>query len=407
MTTARRYGIRLGRALVVCSLIGALSAPTGTAYAEVRSSDRIDGRSPAELGVPRAALPDVQMKSGALVTEHGRVLWSRSVRDRRAIASLTKIMTAVVTIENGDLDDSVSVTSASRRVGESTSFLRVGEKLPLREVLEASLVRSGNDAAVALAIHIAGSEDAFVRMMNAKAQELGLNSTRFVNPHGLDAQSHYSTAADIAVLSRYAMTKPEFRRIVRQKTATIGSGSRSGRVENTNLLLGNYDGASGIKTGWTNRAGYSLAASAKRGDIELYAVVLGTSNETRRFRDASELLDFGFAHFRPQRIATSGTVVGEAPVRDYLDRKVPAAMSRDTTVAVFDLDGVITRSVKVTALNAPVAKGQRIGVATFTQDDRVIASVPLIATEDVPRPNIIARVGIAMVRAWWWVSGKR
>ena len=350
-------------------------------------------------------MPDVRMAAGALVTEDGRVLWSRNVSDRRAIASITKLMTAVVALENGELDDPVTVTAASQTVGESTSFLRVGEELPLSEVLEASLVKSGNDAAVALAIHIAGSEDAFVDLMNEKAQELGLSRTRFANPHGLDETGHYSTAADVAVLARYAMSKPEVRRVVSQKTATIGRGSRSEKVVNTNLLIGNYTGANGVKTGWTSKAGYCVVNSARRGEIELYAIVLGTTNETQRFRDAVELFDFGFAHYRPQRVSTKDTIVAEAPGRDYLDRLVPVAMSADSTVAVFDLAGTITRKVTVSAVDAPVAKGQKIGVATFTQADRIIASVPLVAAEEVKKPSVPARVFIAAARAWRWLTG--
>lgn len=375
------------------------------AHAQVLASDRVDGRTAAELGIPKAAMPDVRMAAGVLVTEDGRVLWSRRATDRRAIASITKLMTAVLAIENGELDDLVTVTGASKTVGESTSFLRVGEKLPMSEVLEASLVKSGNDAAIALAIHVAGSEDAFVDMMNAKARELGLSRTRFANPHGLDASGHYSSASDVAVLSRYAMGKPEIRKIVGQKTATIGRGSRSEKVMNTNLLIGNYTGANGVKTGWTSKAGYCVVDSAKRGDIELYAVVLGTTNETQRFRDAVELLDFGFAHYRPQRVSTKDTIVAEAPVRDYLDRLVPVAMSTDSTVAVFDVSGTITRKVTVSAVDAPVAKGEKIGVATFTQADRIIASVPLVAAEEVRKPSLPARVFIAAARAWRWITG--
>lgn len=399
-----RFQHVFARCLIAVSLVLAGFTPS-FAHAQVLASDRVDGRSAKEMRIPKAAMPDVRMAAGALVTEDGRVLWSRSVSDRRAIASITKLMTAVVALENGELDDPVTVTAASQTVGESTSFLRVGEQLPLSEVLEASLVKSGNDAAVALAIHIAGSEDAFVDLMNAKAQELGLSRTRFANPHGLDETGHYSTAADVAVLARYAMGKPEVRRVVSQKTATIGRGSRSEKVVNTNLLIGNYTGANGVKTGWTSKAGYCVVNSAKRGEIELYAIVLGTTNETQRFRDAVELFDFGFAHYRPQRVSTKDTIVAEAPVRDYLDRLVPVAMSADSTVAVFDLAGTITRKVTVSAVDAPVAKGQKIGVATFTQADRIIASVPLVAAEEVKKPSVPARIFIAAARAWRWLTG--
>lgn len=384
----------------------ALACMPASAQAFVRSADRVDGVSAVALGLPSAAMPDVTMKAGMLVTGDGRVLWSRRPDDRRAMASLTKIMTAVVAIEHSRPDELVTIGRDSSTVGESTSFLRIGEKLPMRELLEALLVKSGNDAAVAIAEHVAGSEDQFVVLMNSKAAELGLSRTRFANPHGLDAADHYTTASDLAVLSRYAMTKPEFRAVVGQKYATIGSGARAERLPSTNLMIGNYQGANGIKTGYTGDAGYCVVDSAARDGVELYAVVLGTNGELRRFKDARELLDFGFAHYRPQRLASEGTVVGEAPVTDYLDVSVPAAFSHDTTVAVFDVAGPITRTVQVAQVAAPVAAGQRVGVATFTQRGQVIASIPLVATQDVHKPSPIERIGIGIVRVWRKLTGR-
>ncbi len=370
------------------------------ANGSVLESDRVDGRSRHELGLPSAAMPDVTMAAGALVTSDGRTLWQRRSQDRRAIASITKVMTAIVTLEHARPDDIVTVPVASSRVGEATSFLRAGERLPVSELLEALLVKSGNDAAVALARHVAGSEDGFVDLMNAKARELGLSRTNFANPHGLDEEGNYSTASDVAVMARYAMRNASFRRIVGQKSAMIGTGTRGERVTSTNLLIGNYLGANGVKTGWTDDAGYCVVVSAARDGVELYAVVLGTTNELRRFRDARELLDFGFAHYRPQRLATAGTVIGEGVVTDYLDVTVPAAVSEDLTVTVFDLAGALQREVTVPPLTAPIAAGDRIGVATFTQGDTVVATVPLVAAEGVERPGIIERLWIALVRTW-------
>lgn len=388
----------------VLSLVLALSLPVAT-FGEVRESDRVDGRSRIDLDVPKAALPDVTMKAGALVTEDGRILWSRRASDRRAIASITKVMTAVIAMENSEPSDVVTVSRTSLGVGESTSFLRAGERLPMGELLEALLVKSGNDAAVAIADHISGDEETFVRLMNEKAVQLGLDRTQFVNTHGLDARGHYSTATDLSVLVRYAMTKPEFRRIVGEKTAVIGSGARAEKVDSTNLLLGNYAGANGVKTGFTSDAGYCVVTTANRDGIELQALVLGTANEMTRFREARELLDFGFAHYRWQQLATKGTVIGEAPVTDYLDVRVSAAVSEDSSVAVFDVAGPIARTVNVAAVAAPVSAGDRIGVATFTQAGRVIATVPLVAAYDVARPTPLLRIGIALIRAWRAFTG--
>lgn len=382
---------------IVLLWTGMTPSPVG---AKVISSDRVAGQLYRELKVPKAAMPDVSVRSGALFTQDGRELWSRRGADRVSMASLTKIMTAVVASEHTKPTDTVTIPVRSTQVGESTSFLRPGETLPMTEMYEALLVKSGNDAAYAIAEHVAGSEAEFVKLMNAKASELGLDKTKFANSHGLDAQGHYSTPRDLAVLARYAMTRPEIRSVAGKKTAKIGSGKRAETFFNTNLLIGNYDGANGLKTGWTGDAGYCVVVSAERDGIELYAVVMGSSSELQRFRDARALLDFGFAHYRPQRIASAGTVIGEALVEDYLDRYAPAAASQDTTIAVFDLSGPISRNVSMSTVRAPIEVGERIGVATYVQNGQIIETVPLVATTNVPKPTLLQRVGIALLRTW-------
>lgn len=392
------------RPVLVAVVVASLLAP-GIALGAPNLSDTVDGTRASQRGVGATALPDVTMKAGALVDGDGRVLWSRNADQRRAMASITKIMTAVVVLENAQLDERVTIPKVSTQVGESTSYLRTGEQLSLREVLEALLVKSGNDAAVALALHVSGDQAAFVGLMNEKAQSLGLAHTHFSNPHGLDQAGHYTTAGDLAVLARYAMSKPEFRRIVGMKSVTIGSGTSKETLPSTNILLGNYVGVDGIKTGFTDDAGYAVIESARREGVWLVAVVLGTKSDLQRFRDARELLDWGYAHYRPQSLATSGTVVAQAPVSDFLDVQVGAEISKDVTAAVLDINGPIRRTVTIAPVRAPVRAGQNIGAATFTQGGKIIASIPLVATHDVKRPNPFERVWIALVRGWRAVFG--
>lgn len=397
-----RRGFRGALSLIVSALLVVSFA--GPVLAAPQATDSIDGIRYAESGVAPQVMPDVRMKAGVLVSEDGRVLWARNESSRRSIASITKIMTAVVALDSSTPTETVTVPKASGRVGESTAFLRPGESLPMLDLLEALLVKSGNDAAVAISRHVAGSEEDFVRMMNEKANELGLKNTHYSNPHGLDEEGNYSTASDLSVLTRYAMRDTTFRSIVSQKTATIGSGGRTETVENTNILIQNYSGANGVKTGWTDDAGYCVIDSASRDGIELYAVVLGTGTELQRFKDAKELLDFGFAHFRSQKLASGGSVIGKSQVTDYLDEQVPAAVSEDVTVTVFDLAGDVTRTITLKPVKAPIKAGERLGVATFTQGDRVIATVPLVSTEEIDRPNLFLRVWIALVRFWRWIT---
>lgn len=389
--------------LLACAVL--LPATLSSASAVSRPSDTIDGVAISELGALAKATPDVTMRAGILVDGDGRVLWSRSADSRRAMASITKIMTAVVALESSSLTETVDVTAAALRVGESTSFLRRGDRLTMHDILEALLVKSGNDAAQAIAIHVAGSTDEFVGMMNKKASELGLSDTHFSNAHGLDAPGHKTSARDLAVLARYAMSKPAFKSIVGMKQVTIGTGSRKETLPNTNVLINNYQGVTGIKTGYTSDAGYCVVGSAERNNIGLYAVVLGTETESARFRDARELLDWGFAHYRPQSLATSGSVLAEAPVSDFLDVSVPAIVPIDATVPVLDLNGPITKTVTVAATRAPVKAGQTVGVVTFTQAGRQIASIPLVAKYDVRKPNPLHRIWIGIVRVWRAVLG--
>ncbi|NTW27807.1 MAG: D-alanyl-D-alanine carboxypeptidase [Coriobacteriia bacterium] len=395
---------RAGTLALALALLAALLLPS-TALSEPRATDVVDGIAASSRSTPLASLPDVTLKSGLLVDSDGRVLWARNSGERRSIASITKIMTAIVAIESASMDATVTIPQASVSVGESSANLKPGQKLPMRDVLAALLVKSGNDAAVAIALSVAGTVPEFVNMMNAKAASLGLANTHFTNPHGLDAPDHYSSAEDIAVLSRYAMANPEFRRIVGMKSVTIGTGKQQETLQSTDLLLGNYLGAMGIKTGYTSAAGYSVVSAAQRDGITLYAVVLGTSSDLQRFRDAQALLDWGFTHYRMQRLAEAGTVLAEVSVRDYLDVVVTAAVSEETSIAVLDANGTITRSVSVSSVDAPVKKGDLVGVAQFTQAGKLVATVPLVATADVKKPNILERVWIAMVRGWRSVFG--
>lgn len=397
--TDKSVGLRL------LSLVLAVGVAASVLSTSAFGADRVDGTTPGKLKIAAEVLPDVSMRSGALVTEDGRVLWSRKTDEPFAMASLTKIMTAIVALENSDPTDMVTVPRSAKTIGESTSFLRTGEKLKMSELLEALLVKSGNDAAIAVAVHVAGSEKAFVKMMNQKADELGLSETNFANSHGLDEKGHRSSASDLGVLARYAMRNERFRAIVKKSSARIQHESGSQKIENTNLMLRNYKGANGVKTGWTDDAGYSVVASARRGDQELYAVVLGTPSERKRFAEATELLDWGFAHYREQKLASAGTVVGEAPVTDYLDTTVPGAFPKDESLAVFDLSGPIDRTVTMAAVRAPVQKGDRVGVASFTQRGRVVATVPLVATRSVEKPNLFERFGIGVVRLWRRFTG--
>ncbi|MGC8839761.1 MAG: D-alanyl-D-alanine carboxypeptidase family protein, partial [Anaerolineae bacterium] len=247
--------------------------------------------APAQVEVLLALeAPPTPLAEAALLGDEstGEVLWEKNAHQRRAVASTTKIMTALLTLERADLDGEVVVSPAASYTGGNMVGLAPGERLSVRDLLYGLLLNSGNDAATALAEHVAGSAEAFVDLMNARAQALGMADTHFVNPHGLDAEGHYSSAYDLWLLTREAMKNPVFRDIVATPVQTLGPRT----YVNLNLLLTAYPGADGVKTGTSDWAGECLVASATRRGHRLIAVVLHSPD---RYGDARALLDWGFA----------------------------------------------------------------------------------------------------------------
>mgnify|MGYP001029072202 CR=1 FL=1 len=348
-----------------------------------------------------AAVPGVAMPAGVLRTFDGRTLWERDADAERAMASTTKVMTALVVLDNAELTDTVTVSADAAAVGEAEVGLVAGETYTVQQLLEAMLVHSGNDAAFALAEYVAGDEGAFVALMNEKATQLGLAHTAYTNPHGLDETGHFTSAADLATLSTVAMADPRFAAIVSMPKVDVRAGGASKTFESSNKLLGSYEGANGIKTGWTNDAGYCLVASARRGTVGFIAVVLGTTSENDRFEQARALLDWGFAHYAETQVASQDATAALVPVSDYLDRTVTAKVAEDAIVPVFDLDGeLVTRVDMVSEVDAPVEAGQRLGTLTVVQGERLLAQVPIVAASDVAAPDVWEAAGIWFTRLW-------
>ncbi|GBC98123.1 D-alanyl-D-alanine carboxypeptidase DacB [bacterium HR17] len=254
---------------------------------------------------PSPPLP-VSAKSALLAdAETGKILWAYQPDLPCYPASVTKMMTAVLILERGNLDDWVTIPKEAAFTGESSMALKEGERVRLRDLLAAIVVRSANDACVAAAIHLAGSVDKFVGWMNEKARELGMTHTHFVNPHGLHHPNHYTTARDLLTLARYALRLPQFRRLVALPEVTIAPTNKSAlrHYRNRNKLLTLYPGCDGIKTGYTVPAGKCLVASATRDGWQLIAIVLGSQNH---FADCATLLDYGFHSFVRLTLAQAG-----------------------------------------------------------------------------------------------------
>lgn len=262
--------------------------------------DRASSLLPESLEIPRSGPREVNAVSAVLMdAKTGQVLYARNPDEPLPPASVTKILTALVILDRGHLDDTVVVSQEAARVGGYRLGLRRGQQLSLQDLLAAILIRSANDAAVAAAEHVGHGLAGFVDLMNAKAEELGMLHSHFANPHGLDEPGHFTTARDLAVLTRVALEQPAFAQLVRtrQISVTIWNPGRRGLVararpiQTHNKLLGRVEGADGVKTGYTDGAGRCLVASASRGDQRMIAVLL---NDPRRWSDAASLLEYGF-----------------------------------------------------------------------------------------------------------------
>lgn len=360
-----------------------LLAPT-QAPAVRLDTDEIAGVPLAAAGIKDQA-PDLDAASGLVVAGDGRTLWARSPHAPRSIASITKLMTALVTLERTELDEMVTVSEAASRVPYATGLV-AGERRSVKELLELALVVSSNDAAQALAEHIGGSAAGFASLMNRRASELGLTATRFVNPHGLDADGHYSCATDIAKLHDLSMQDPEIRRIVAMSAVTLPAyGARPVRtIESTDDLLDSYAGLQGGKTGFTNDAKYCFVATAMRDGVELTALVLGAKTSSSRFDETSRLLDWGFEHLRFTTIATTTETVGVVPLAVDPAKTVALRHLETTSTLVFDLDGPIERVLSAEQeIDLPVYEGQQLGEMTLSQGERVLAILPVVAAADI------------------------
>lgn len=227
----------------------------------------------------------------------GRVIWGKNENKRSAMASTTKIMTCLIVLENANLNDEITVSNKAGGTGGSRLGLKKGDKITVNDLLYGLMLRSGNDAAVALAEHVGGSKEGFAKLMNDKASELGLKDTHFVTPHGLDDPEHYTTAYELAKITDYALKNEKFARIVGTKECIININGYSKQLTNTNELLGYLQGVNGVKTGFTNNAGRCLVTSSNRDNFEIITVVLGADTKKIRTTDSIKLIEYAYKNY--------------------------------------------------------------------------------------------------------------
>ncbi|HEY7003840.1 MAG TPA: D-alanyl-D-alanine carboxypeptidase family protein [Gaiellaceae bacterium] len=348
----------------------------------------------ASLVTAQAALaspppPAVDARAALLVDGNtDETLFAEHPDRRLPMASLTKLMTALLTMEHTNKADVVRVAGPAPSVGESTINLQTGERLPVRDLLEAALIQSANDAAYALADDVGGTVKRFVRMMNRRARELGLDETHYVVPDGLDTPGHYSSARDTYTLARVDMKHALFRRIVRRTGDEIAGGRT---ISTWNDLLGTYPGTIGIKTGHTDLAGWSEIAAAERDGVTMYAVVLGGPTRGRRNHDLSALLDWGFGHYGRVTLISRTKTYATARL-PYSSRTVPLVAADRVRTNVL-LDRPLTERVVAPAtLDLPVEQGDEVGEVVITDGDKVVARQPLVSPLTISEPSVVTRV---------------
>ena len=331
------------------------------------------------------AMPEVSSHSACVIDiDTGRILAAKKENEKSEPASITKIMTALIALENADIKKVVTIPSAAAGVEGSSIYIKAGEKYSLEDLLYGLMLRSGNDAATAIAIDVAGSVDAFVEKMNQKAQELGCTGTHFNNPHGLPDEKHYTTAHDMALITAAALRNDTFVKIVSTKnyTAEPDGAGETRSWQNKNKLLWQYEGAIGVKTGYTKSAGKTYVGAAERNGIRIAVVVLGAKDMCG---DAATLLDDAFASYQQVDLIKDGQSTGVTPVLEGLSSEVEGITegSLSKTLTKEEQERIVTKCVYQTPLYAPVAKGDIIGSMQVYLDDEMIGSVPIVAAADV------------------------
>lgn len=351
-----------------------------------------------EAGANSDAKPTINSRRYAIYDRlSGRCIYGKDENKETAMASTTKIMSIIIVVEKCNLSDTVTITAKAAGTGGSRLGLHTDDKITVMDLLYGLMLRSGNDAAVALAIHTAGSIERFADLMNQKAEELGLTNTHFVTPHGLDNPDHYTTAYELAKITDYALKNETIAKIVKTKTATININGSPMQINNTNELLGNVDGVYGVKTGFTNNAGRCLVTSVKRGDMDLIIVVLGADTRKDRARDSIKLIEYAYKRF--YTVNVEEMIYKEFELwkqinqnRIYIDKAANSLELKLDEIQIKHLVADCEPTIEINAvsfLEAPVLENERIGTITVKVGDELIEEIEIKAEKEVKKRGIL------------------
>ncbi len=349
---------------------------------------------------------DLNIKSKAVVlmdSSSGKVLYQKNMDRKLPLASVTKVMTILLILEAIDsktinMSDMVTISDYASNMGGSQLYLEQGEMRSVEELLNAIIIESANDACAAMGEFIGGSIEKFVLMMNEKAKSLGMKNTHFVNSNGLPVDNHYSSAYDIALMTKEVCKYPDVFKISStwQKNIKIGKNNDKERLlNNTNKLLKMNDNVDGLKTGYTADAGHCISATGKKGDLRLIAVVLNAPDSKIRFEEANKLLNYGFSNYKGTNIITKGGEFGEIKInKGYEDSVKVVAKDNFTVLSGKNENENYTTDIKLNSsvMNAPVKEGQKVGVINIKEGSDIIGSVDLVIDKKIEKINVIIYV---------------
>ncbi len=361
---------------------------TNLAYADDINDDEPIDKLFEQESVETVGNKRLNISAGAAIvmdTVSGRVLYEKNAYKRNSIASTTKIMTAIVALENGRDDEDVIVSKKAASISGSQVNLQEGKTYKLGDLMYAMMLRSGNDAAIAIAEHIGGSVEAFAEMMNRKAAEIGAINTNFVTPHGLDNPQHYSTPYDLALITQYALKNEKFCKIVGTKNTTF----QNGNISNTNEMLGLYPGADGVKTGYTGQAGRCLVTSATQNGWRIISVVLNCGSRSIRAQNSKVLLDYAFENYKSYEYLKEGQKISEIKLHKGLENNISVFSDRDISIPLMvdEVDKLQTVYNFSNEIEAPIKIYSKIGTIDYILDGKLLASADIITHDEIDRKD--------------------
>ncbi len=366
--------------------------------------ESIDVNAEIDTSAQSNEIPDVNSRSCVVLDRNSNtILYGKNEKNKVKMASTTKIMTALVVLENSSLDTTVEASKKAAGTGGSRLGLKTGDKITIRDLLYGLMLCSGNDAAVCLAESIAGTVPEFSNLMNQKAQELGLTNSHFESPHGLDSDGHYTTAYELALLSNFALKNPTFFNIVGTKNYTITINGYPKTLSNTNELLGNLNGVYGIKTGFTNGANRCLVTACKRGDMDIICVVLGADTKNFRTKDSIKLIEYTFKtyeYFNLKDFASNAIIDWQNQHKNYfsihkgISNKLEIKLNSDfDKISTIPIKKELIPSIRANPsispyLQAPIHKDDWLGKLIISSQDSIIAEFDILSNSSIRKTSI-------------------